>query len=611
MSGPELPDGSAGVPPEPQPAENPNAQYPAWPVPSPAWLNVAEPPGPVAPAPPAFVPQVAPVMADGSPGVAPQQFTRRALQLMSPVAPPPDPAAVLLMADPAVLPWLGDGQWQRIQAGAPGQVLTWGTGGLPGWQAAPGLQPSGDTSGATDTARLTALLAGGGGYYLLAPGTFWISGSVPLALAAAGTWLQGSGTGVTVLTVVGGFTGSSVFQVTADSCTISDLSIVGANTGNAALGGTQAWNAIELSNGQHCRFRDLFFQFVNGWCIETLPSGATASRDTMITRPLGRNCAGGIHAMSTPAASNGGEFFLTDIQFQQVGTLTGPSAGLDALRIEDIFDVLVQGINVGTASTTLGGAIHVLGTSATIKLTNIDVGTNNIAAAAAPVVIETGPNGTPTDVSIANGSTDGGSNGILVSAGTHITLTGVRSHRAYLNGISSTGGEVLVVGCTYDTNNQSATTGADMDCSGNTTGNFRAVGCRCESSVASGVSGSVPSPVSTSTHGYFYDCFFVGSGTAPTNAFNGTPQIVRGCVGYNPRGQIAAPVIGASPFTSTTSQNDVEIIFTAINTLTAFRIGGASTGVLPVAGTPYHVPARQSLELDYSGAAPTWQWYAD
>ena len=388
-----------------------------------------------------------------------------------------------------------------------------------------------------------------------------------------------------------------------------DLSIVGANTGNSALGGTHGWNGIEVTGAQHVRITDIFCQYVNGWAVESVGGASAANHDAMFRGIIARNCAGGLHSLGVSGSSYQGEQFITDLQVQQNGTLTGPSAGLDFLRLEDVGDILVQGINGGSASGTLGAGINIVGNCFTIKLSNIDVGASNISGSLPSLWIHDDGVGSPKDVSVVNGSVDGGSNGIQVDDGSDLTLIGLRGHQAYTSGIQNNGGDLEIIGCTFDSSNQSGGTGYDIDCSGNTTGNFRCIGCRTSSAIGVSTPGQVTNPVATSTHGFFYQNFFLNSGVTPGTAFNGIPSIIRSCYGYNPRGNITPPTITASPFSSNTSQQDVMIIFTAVNSLTAFKIGGTATGVVPVTGQAYFVGARQTLELDYSGTAPTWQWY--
>ena len=465
-----------------------------------------------------------------------------------------------------------------------------------------GADPTGAT--ASDAAFAAAALVGG--QLVVPPGTYLMNGAAAVSLAVAGTKLIGCGTDVTKIKIGGSFTGPQAFAIIADACTIADLSIVG---NSSTVTSNPVANAIEITGSQRAKVRDVFFQYINGWAIEAVGSASRGCLDLMIRNIVGRNCAGGVHCLGVTGSNFLGEYFLTDIQLQQMGAATGGSANLDALLIEDISDVLAQGVNIGCASGTIGGVIHVKGACSTVRLTNLDVGAQSASGVAPSIFIESGSNGTPNDIQVTASRCGGGGVGTRVDAGTSILLNGLHIHQAYGTGLVINGGEVECVAVNLAANNQSGGTGFDIDQSGMGGGNARFFGCRAQTSSGSGA-GLVTNPVSANSRGYYDSCYFIGGGTqTPSTVFTGTPQRIKNCVGYNPRGSITAPTITASPFSSNTSQQDVLIIFTAINSLTAFKIGGTSTSVLPVNGQSYFVPARQSLELDYSGATPTWQWY--
>jgi hypothetical protein len=159
-----------------------------------------------------------------------------------------------------------------------------------------------------------------------------------------------------------------------------------------------------------------------------------------------------------------------------------------------------------------------------------------------------------------------------------------------------------------NSNNQSGGTGYDIDCSGMTSGNFRAIACQCETAIGSSTAGEVPNTVNASSHGYFFNCFFTGTGTAASNVFNGTHQRVVDCVGYNPRGQVTAPAVGTSPYTPGTYQTNLMVVFTAINGMTQFAIGGVAVP-LPAVGVPYPIGVRESMTVTWATTAPTWLWF--
>ena len=468
-----------------------------------------------------------------------------------------------------------------------------------------------DSSGTADstTAVNNALAAAGSAQTVYLPaGTYKLNTSTALSMSIAGVTLAGDGPLATFIEIGGSFAAAEAVSVAAAGCVIRDLGVIGAN---ATLTSNPACNGIELSGFQHCRFENLWFQHVNGWCIESVGGSSTANLDTMISRIVGRNCAAGIHVKGVTGSSFQGEHFLTDIQLQQIGAASGGNANLDGLLIEDCNDVLVQGVNIGTANGTTGSALHIKGTCATVAITNPDVGSTPASGNNAALWIESSSNGSPSGVTINGGSVEGGGAAIQVDAGTDITLNGVRAHQGYTDGlqVNGTTAEVLATGCSLAANNQAGATGYDINAA-LTGGNFRAVACRTESTVGVSTSGQVTNPVNATTHAYFLSCFFIASNNTPSTVFNGTPQQVVGCVGYNPRGNITAPSVGTSPYTPSTSQQPITIIFTAINGMTQFAIGGTAVP-LPAAGVPYYIGVRESVTVTWTTSAPTWQWFGN
>lgn len=457
-----------------------------------------------------------------------------------------------------------------------------------------------DPTGAADcTAAINAASAAGVG--VLPPGTFKINGSTPLTGP-----LKGSGYGLTNLEIGSSFSGAAAVVPAADFAEISDLAIIGTSgttTSNPAAHG------IQINGFAHVTCRNLWFQHVNGYCIEAVGQASATNVDLMVSGIIGRNCAAGVHLKGASGTSFLGEHMISRVTLQQMGVASGTYANLDAFFCEDITDVEISQLNIGLASSQTGSAVHIKGACAGIYLTNPDCGSNAISGGSPALHIESGSNGTPNDVAVTNGSFEGGLTAFTLDAGTAIRLLGTRFHQAYSDGMQVNGGTLNAAGTVCASNNQGNVTAYDINTSGQGSGsNAYFTACSTESTVGSGA-GLVTNPVSTSTHSYYLRCLFVGTNTTPSTVFTGTPQKVEECVGYNPRGAITAPTITASPFTSSTSQQPVTIIFTAINTLTAFKIAGTAVGVLPVAGVPYTIPARTALELDYSGAAPTWQWF--
>jgi hypothetical protein len=326
---------------------------------------------------------------------------------------------------------------------------------------------------------------------------------------------------------------------------------------------------------------------------------------------IGRNCAGGMHFLGVSGSSFQGEQFATDIQLQNIGAASGANANLDAYLIEDCQDIVTQGINAAVAGgSQTGSTIHIKGACSSCYFTNIDVGMITRGTASPTILVESSANGSP-NCAFDNGVVQAGNYGISVTAGTDIVFGRLQIKLNNLHGASLTGGtRVYMQGCSFSSNNQSGGTAYEIYAALSTFGFVE--NCIAASPVGSGA-GSVTNPIDDTTQKlYVFNTAFVGSGSTPSLVFasGGTPQIVRSCPGYNPRGSITAPTIGASPYTVSTSQNDVTIVFTAINGMTAFKIGGTSVG-LPATGAAYHIPARVTVEVDWATTAPTWIWIAD
>jgi hypothetical protein len=80
---------------------------------------------------------------------------------------------------------------------------------------------------------------------------------------------------------------------------------------------------------------------------------------------------------------------------------------------------------------------------------------------------------------------------------------------------------------------------------------------------------------------------------------------------------VFTPPITSFPFTPSTSQTDINILFSSpgVN-VSALKIGGtalnSNTMDVVLGGAPLRVPARQTIEIDGTGTNyPTWQWFSD
>lgn len=467
------------------------------------------------------------------------------------------------------------------------------------------LVPSGRTD-STDLNNITSALALGLAI-VLAPGSWFLTSTIDMNIQ--GAQIAGiTGTSINTAASFIADTSGCMISITADFCSIRGIRLNGAiNTSSVQIGG------ISVSGAQHVRIDSVYFHNLSWYSLVAQGTASTACHDLQITTPIMRNCAGGIWCVGNSGTSFQGEYFIVAPQLQQIGATTGFGVNLDAIRLEDIEDVIIVAPNVGVAFGT-GSALHIKGACSTLSASNIDLGCN-VASGAGPVIlIESGTNGTPSDINIQGGSTQGGINAVLATAGTNIEFMGVRGHQAWVAGWSFANGVIARLdACWSSTANQSATaTTYEFDMSALTSSAIVVMdGCIALSPIGSSTAGEVTNVVSATSQVYVYNCLFLGTGTTPSNSFTGTPRVVRSTIPYNPRGSVTTPGVGTSPYTPPGSQNDLSVYFLTVGGATAFAIGGTTVATPPLAGVCYRVPARQTMTVTWSGTTPTWQWIAD
>lgn len=446
-----------------------------------------------------------------------------------------------------------------------------------------------------------------GGVVWLPPGQYRITNILPFVSIGQGAMLWGAGPKASVIMLdpaINTASGAAV-QFAGPGCGMYGVGIAFANQNSAT---NPAIDAIDV-RGAYFRGQDIEVSWINGYAFigEEVGLGGPPVGGHVSGLHI-EHCARGVHLLGIAANGGIGQWFFSDIHPEVIDNG-------DAFLIEDMNDVEIVNLNGAVAGGAVAGSmVHIKGACSAIFLDNVDLGAIAGSTVSPIISIESNVNGAPSNVSFTNGVAQQGLNAVLGTDGQDIAFNRMRFKFSQGSGVKITAstGNYSFEDCVFASNNQGNGTAYDIELNQGT-GQTWVKHCRCETAVGVGV-GLVTNPVNDVTHrGSFFSTAFIGTGTTPSTVFaaGGTAQIVRQCQGYNPRGNITAPTIGASPFTTSTSQHDVEIIFTAVNSLTAFKIGGTSVGVLPVAGVPYHVPARQSLELDYSAAAPTWQWYAN
>jgi hypothetical protein len=474
------------------------------------------------------------------------------------------------------------------------------------------LEPSGDTSGATDVTNITAAAAAG---QVLAPGIFYVN--APVVLGTAGMAVLGSGFG-TVLTIVAGFTGSEIFSMAANSGTVESLSVIGASS---TIASNPAANAIELNGYQHCRFDNLFMQYVNGYMLESVGGASVANLDTMIGKIVGRNCAGGVHVQGVSGTSFQGEHFIDNLQVQQIGTATGPNANLDCLFLEDVEDILIENFNGSISDVGTGSTLHIKGACAGVQVTNFDLGCYpNGSGSNSVCLIEDSANGHCTDSDFNGGSFQQGAVGLTVNGGaSRITWLNTRFSDNFTHGcvIGGSGIDLFFgAGCVWNGNGAGAS-GVNYDFNLTGTAQGWVKGSYFLTPVTAEGTAGVQGVAGIASSGQafeFKNVEMAGTGTQPSSAFSNLPRRIRDVFGYNPHGNVSGWSIPASGSGSASLHYDAYHYITAgVGGCTIQRNtngGGGATG--PVITIPaltcvtVFVPAIGTLTPTYTNVPTSW-----
>jgi hypothetical protein len=415
-----------------------------------------------------------------------------------------------------------------------GSTATWKAGGLSDWLNAVNVYGA-DPTGATDssTAINNALAAATEGQTVYLPtGTYLVNGSTALAMTVPGLRIKGDGPSSTVIQIGASFSASAVINVTAGYCWISELSIVGANS--SVLGQATAFNGIQLQGGRNCRVVDVFFQYINGWCVESEPNGGNVGYATMLRGVSALNCAGGVHIKSnnSPGVNYGAQHFLTDMNLQQIGVGTGGSPNLDAFLFEDAEDILGENFNVGVSDQSTGSALHIKGHCATVSLTNMDLGSfpNAAGESNSIILIEDSGGNSPSDIKLVNGVCQQGSIGLTISGGANqIKFTNWRFFNNYNHGtiISGTGSTIDFAQCSWVLNGRQtglSSSQYDLNWSGSATGTV--TNSKFQTALVAQGSAGVQYSVNVASgqHVEFLFDQFLGTGAGLANYFTNQPS---------------------------------------------------------------------------------------
>ena len=451
-----------------------------------------------------------------------------------------------------------------------------------------------------DTTAIAAAItaAAGGGIVFFPPGNYLVSAS--LSLSNNNTRLVGSGQATTIFMSTG-FSAAQLINITGGACGVTDLNLRGTST---TYSSNPSANCVQITGAVGTLLQNLVISYINGYGVQSSASATVSNDNTNMENVHVYSSAKGFHVLGLAASGNDQVSYINNcnVDLCQNG---------DCYLIEDAYDLLMTNI-FGSCTAGSGSSIHIKGNCTAIYIENVDIGPYPGPSTGAVVLIESGTNGTPSKIGIANGIIEGGTSGIQITAGTSISLTNLEIYNCGTYGINLSGSSdsILVTGCIFNGNGSAGTTGR-YDFQSSTTGHVELTNCyfnTAQGSTAGKTNNAIN--VTAGTH-YVQHCAFYGTGYNSGNIFNSYPQVIRNCPGLNPLGSITPPTIGASPYTSPTQSFDYTV-FIKGGTVSAISIGGNATGLTVASGgfVTLRIPAQTTVTLTFS-AAPTWTWFGD
>jgi hypothetical protein len=307
------------------------------------------------------------------------------------------------------------------------------------------IPPSGDTSGAKDTAAISDALTAGSSVQLL-PGSYHLNAGLTVGEAA----LAGCGP-ATELIPVKGVAGPLV--TLGSHSMLRDLQF---NGGSGTRSGNPPGDAVSVAAGANRIWVDnIYARYINGWVLN--PQAITGAMHLTVQGLRGTNNAGGIrlHAPSGIAAEVG----LTDIDLQQC-------EANEALRLHSVFDVGVHWLNCSVLGSAGQSTVTLLGDVATALLSGVDAGVVGTATPNVPVLhMQSSGGRSPSDVSFSGCTFQQGGVGVRVDDScSSIRFSGVMAKNNLGDGWQFGGGGTFIslTGCGGIYNGQSGEAARDV-----------------------------------------------------------------------------------------------------------------------------------------------------
>lgn len=478
-----------------------------------------------------------------------------------------------------------------------------------------GADPTG--AAACDNALLAAITANPGGAIVFPPGTYLLNGSTLPALTTAGTVVRGAGMTATTIKLGSSFSAAAAFSVDADNCTIQDLQIQGASntiTNNPQCLGIQV-------RGRNVCLQNHHFINLNGYAIKVINLNAAGSHQVNhqahIRNIYMEKTSGGIWLNGQNDTIGA---MLSDIHGNSIGG--GTDTTLDALRLEDAFDVDITNLASSVGSATSGHSIHLVGHCATVRITGGDVGgfpTPASGSGQCAVKIEDGVNGHASSIRLAQLALQTHDTGVSIpGAANDIRFIGCDITQNNNDGVdlAGTGLDIYFRASRLDKNGANpvaATNVYDVNWTGTSHGQFS--DCHFSSPIVTqGTSGGVQFSFNFGARNrdqYVLNARFDGSGTTLSNQVNGSNsfprrfQTIGSPPGLTPR---QPAIVSGSAVTNDTGFDST--VYISGGTLTAVAVGGTTITSITSSPAIVRVPVNQTITLTYTGS-PAWQWFGE
>lgn len=468
--------------------------------------------------------------------------------------------------------------------------------------------PSGDTTGLTDTNTLIQTFGTlGVKRVILLPGTFYIQSTVTVP---DGCVLEGSGINVTIVTVAAGLSpGTPMFFASGAYPEICAMTITGINSN---ITGNPQSDAIFVQGGRTPRIHDIFFQYVNNWCIN-LTVGTVGSYGASFWNIWALNCAGGINVQSNAGVSYEALAFLNTIDLQHIGT----ASNLDALRLQDAEDIQILNYNGAISNLSTGSTCNIQGHCALIYGVSWDLGCEPVGGAVTNNVITIQDFGGnfPRNIHLVDVIGQQGQTGLTITGNARAVDIAYGQFSSNLGTgvvMAGTGFNINFDHCRFDGNGVAGVgTNYELNWSGAAQGTVEH--CTFESAiVASGTANGVQfvANVNNLANLTARDWHLLNSGISSAFVFPSgvnSPQVSSDIDFWNPRGAQAVAIPGAGVPVAAAAVDRYYYITTGAAGPVTITVSGASPFIIiiPANTTNQVVFVPQGATIKWTVNAPT------